>query len=179
MAEAKRRLAAILAADVAGYSRLMGDDERATMDTLDELRGVFKEQVEANQGRVVDMAGDSVLAVFETAIGPVEAAVATQGELAERNEGLPEARHMRFRVGVNLGDIYEKDDGAIYGDGVNVAARLESLAEPGGLTISGTTFDHVDGKLDIGFEYLGEREVKNIAKPVRVYHWDSDRKRLA
>jgi TolB-like protein/Flp pilus assembly protein TadD len=147
----------------------MGDDERATMDTLDELRGVFKEQVEANQGRVVDMAGDSVLAVFETAIGAVEAAVATQGELAERNEGLPEARHMRFRVGVNLGDIYEKDDGAIYGDGVNVAARLESLAEPGGLTISGTTFDHVDGKLDIGFEYLGEREVKNIAKPVRVY----------
>jgi len=169
MAEAKRRLMAILAADVVGYSRLMGDDERATIDTLDELRGVFKERVEANQGRVVDMAGDSVLAVFETAIGAVEAAVATQGELAIRNEALPDARRMHFRVGVNLGDIYEKDDGTAYGDGVNVAARLESLADPGGVIISGTTFDQVDGKLNIGFDYLGEKEVKNITKPVRVY----------
>ncbi len=138
MAEAKRKLAAILAADVAGYSRLMGDDERATMDTLDELRGVFKEQVEANQGRVVDMAGDSVLAVFETAIGAVEAAVATQGELAERNQALIEDRRMLFRIGINLGDIFEKEDGSVYGDGVNVARRVPLEALPSGAILLAT-----------------------------------------
>ncbi len=169
-----QRLAAVLAADVAGYSRLMGDDERATITTLDEMRGVFKERIETNRGRVVDMAGDSVLAVFETAIGAVEAAVAIQAGLAKRNQGLTEDRRMLFRVGVNLGDIFEKEDGSVYGDGVNVAARLEALADPGGVNISGSVHDSVLGKLDLGYEYLGENEVKNIAKPVRVYRAELD-----
>ncbi len=153
-----QRLAAVLAADVAGYSRLMGDDERATIATLDEMRGVFKEQVEANRGRIVDMAGDSVLAVFETAIGAVEAAVAIQAGLAERNQGLTEDRQMLFRIGVNLGDIFEKEDGSVYGDGVNVAARLEALAGPGGVNISGSVHDNVLGKLDLGYEAKFGRE---------------------
>jgi len=168
----EQKLAAIMAADVAGYSALMGDDERATVATLDEYRGVFRTQVAAERGRVVDTAGDSVLAVFPSTIGAVRAAIAVQADLQSRNEDLPESRRMRFRIGVNHGDVIEKTDGTVYGDGVNIAARLESLAEPGGLTISGTTFDHVDGKLHIGFEYLGEKEVKNIAKPVRVYRAD-------
>ncbi len=172
MVEAKRRLAAILAADVAGYSRLMGDDERATMDTLNAYREVFRRHIAEHDGRVVDTAGDSVLAVFDSVVEAAQCAVEVQGELEGRNTGLPEERQMLFRIGVNLGDVFEQDDGTIYGDGVNLAARLESLAEPGGLTISGTTFDHVDGKLDTAFEYLGEKQVKNIAKPVRVYRAD-------
>jgi adenylate cyclase len=165
----EQKLAAILAADVAGYSALMGDDERATVATLDDYRGVFREHAAAQRGRIVDTAGDSVLAVFPSTIGAVRAAIVIQDELNSRNGTLSEDRRMRFRMGVNLGDVIEKMDGTVYGDGVNIAARLESLAEPGGLAISGTTFDHVDGKLDIGFEYLGEKEVKNIAKPIRVY----------
>jgi len=168
-ANVEQKLAAIMAADVVGYSALMGDDERATVVTLDEYRAVFRDHVGGQGGRVVDTAGDSVLAAFPSIIGAVRAAVAVQDELKSRNEGLSENRRMRFRIGVNLGDVIEKDDGTVYGDGVNIAARLESLAEPGGLTISGTTFDQVDGKLDLEFEYLGEKEVKNIAKPVRVY----------
>ena len=165
----EQKLAAILAADAVGYSALMGDDERATVATLDACRRVFRTHVVAQNGRVVDTAGDSVLAVFPSTIGAVRAAIAIQDELKSRNENLSEERRMRFRIGVNLGDVIEKNDGTVYGDGVNIAARLESLAEPGGLNISGTTFDHVDGKLDIGFEYLGEKNVKNIARPVRVY----------
>ena len=164
-----QKLAAILAADVAGYSALMGDDERATVATLDTYRAVFRDQVSAENGRVVDTAGDSVLAVFPSTIGAVRAALAVQNDLRPRNEDLPEHRRMRFRIGINLGDVIEKRDGTVYGDGVNIAARLESLAEPGGVTISGTTFDQVDGKLDVSFEYLGEKEVKNIARPVRAY----------
>lgn len=176
MADAKveQKLAAILAADVAGYSALMGDDERATVATLDEYRAVFREHVAEQGGRVVDTAGDSVLAAFPSTIGAVRAAAAVQDELKTRNAQLSEDRRMRFRIGVNLGDVIEKADGTVYGDGVNIAARLESLAEPGGLTISGTTFDQVDGKLDLGFKYLGEKEVKNIAKPVRVYRAELD-----
>ena len=169
MAETTRRLAAILSADVAGYSRLMGADEAATVAALEESRAIFRDHIAAHRGRVVDTAGDNVLAVFDSVVEAVACAVEIQGRLADRNASLPEDRRMRFRIGVNLGDVIAKDDGTIYGDGVNIAARLESLAEPGGLTISGTTFDHVDGKLDIGLEYLGEKEVKNIAKPVRVY----------
>jgi adenylate cyclase len=165
----EQKLVAILAADVAGYSALMGADEVATVATLDACRAVFRSHVDAESGRVVDTAGDSVLAVFPSAIGAVRAAIAIQDELGLCNEALAEARRMRFRIGVNLGDVIEKADGTVYGDGVNIAARLESLAEPGGLTISGTTFDHVDGKLDVGFAYLGERQVKNITRPMRVY----------
>jgi adenylate cyclase len=167
--EVKQKLAAILAADVAGYSRLMGQDERATVATLNEFRGVFREHIEANGGRVVDMAGDSVLAVFESAIGAATAAIDVQGELAKRNEALSEERRMAFRIGVNLGDIIEQDDGTIYGDGVNVAARLEAMANPGGINVSGSVFDSVRSKLETPFDYLGEHAVKNIADPVRAY----------
>lgn len=165
----EQRLAAILAADVAGYSRLMGADERATITTLSEFRDVFREEIEANRGRIVDMAGDSVLAIFNSAIGAVSAAAAAQSELAKRNEGLPEDRRMLFRVGVNLGDIQEAEDGRVYGDGVNVAARLEALASPGGVNVSGSVFDSVRSKVGASFEFLGEHEVKNIAEPVRTY----------
>ena len=167
--DVRQRLAAILAADVAGFSRLMGDDERATIAILDEYRGVFRIHIEANGGRVVDMAGDSVLAVFDSATGAVKAAVDAQGELAKRNEGLPDLRVMQFRVGVNLGDVQEKADGTVYGDGVNVAARLEAMANPGGINISGSVFDSVRSKLGLGMDFLGEHEVKNIADPVRAY----------
>jgi adenylate cyclase len=168
--DAKERLAAILAADVVGYSRLMRADERATVATLDEFRGIFRDHVEAHRGRIVDMAGDSVLAVFESAIGAVTAASEAQAELAKRNEALSDDRKMLFRVGVNLGDILEKDDGTVYGDGVNVAARLESTASPGGINVSGTVFDSVRAKVPGSFAFMGEQELKNIADPVAVYH---------
>ena len=165
-----KRLAAILAADVAGYSRLMETDERATVATLDAYRAVFKEHVTAYGGRIVDTAGDSVLAIFPSAIGAVAAAKDIQEDLGTRNEALPEQQRMRFRLGVNLGDVIEKDDGSIYGSGVNVAARLESLAEPGGICLSGKVVEEVEGKSDCGFEDIGEHEVKNIARPVRAFH---------
>ena len=169
MANAKRRLAAILSADVAGYSRLMGDDERATMDTLNAYRDVFRRNISDRAGRVVDTAGDSVLAVFDSVVEAVQCAVDVQGELEGCNAGLPEGRRMCFRVGVNLGDIFEQDDGTIYGDGVNVAARLESLAEPGGICLSGSAHEQVEGKADRDFEDVGTHAVKNIARPVRVF----------
>jgi len=169
MAEAKRRLAAILAADVAGYSRLMGDDERATMDMLGVCREVFRKRIAEHHGHVVDTAGDSVLATFASVVEAVECAVAVQGDLAGHNADLREDRRMLFRIGVNLGDVFEQGDGSIYGDGVNVAARLESLAEPGGICLSGSAHEQVDGKTDLAFEDLGEHEVKNIARPVRAW----------
>jgi len=167
--EVKRRLAAIFAADAAGYSRLMGDDERATIAALRDYREIFRGFIEANDGRVVDMAGDSVLAVFDSAAGAVQAAIETQDELAIRNDALTEDRRMRFRIGVNLGDIEEADDGTVYGDGVNVAARLEAMADAGGINVSGSVFDSVRAKLGVRFNFLGEHEVKNIADPVRAY----------
>ena len=156
MAETTRRLAAILSADVAGYSRLMGDDEAATVAALDESRAIFRERIAAHKGRVVDTAGDSVLSVFDSVVEAVECAVAVQEDLARRNQALPEDRRMRFRIGVNLGDIIAKDDGTIYGDGVNIAARLESLAEPGGVTLSEDAYRQVHNKTDVGFEDIGE-----------------------
>ena len=146
MADAKRRLAVILSADVAGYSRLMGDDERATMDTLNAYRDVFRRHISDRDGRVVDTAGDSVLALFNSIVEAVQCAVDVQGELEACNADLPENRRMHFRVGVTLGDILEQDDGTIYGNGVNVAARLESLAEPGGIWLSGSAHEQVEGK---------------------------------
>jgi TolB-like protein/class 3 adenylate cyclase/lipopolysaccharide biosynthesis regulator YciM len=165
----RQRLAAIFAADVAGYSRLMGEDEAATLTLLEADRAVFRRWIEADHGRVVDMAGDSVLAVFETAAGAVRAAVAVQSELAARGEAMPEARRMRFRIGVNLGDIIEKEDGTVYGDGVNIAARLQAMAEPGGLCVSAAVNDAVKGKVAVAFDHLGEQRVKNIVEPVRAY----------
>jgi adenylate cyclase len=167
--EGERRLAAILSADVVGYSKLMGDDERATVRTLTAYRKVFNDHIERHKGRVVDTAGDSVLAVFVSVVEAVQCAVNVQPELATRNSALPEDRRMHFRIGINLGDVIEQDDGTIYGDGVNIAARLESLAQPGGITVSGTVFDHAENKLPVAFEFTGEQEVKNIAKPVRAY----------
>jgi adenylate cyclase len=167
--ELKQRLAAILAADAAGYSRLMAADERATVAALDAARAVFRTQIEANQGRVIDMAGDSVLAVFETATGAVLAALAIQTELKAPIADVPEDRRMRFRIGIHLGDVIEKGDGTIYGDGVNIAARLEGLAEPGGIAVSASIRTAVKGKVDATFEDRGEQKVKNIADPVRSF----------
>jgi adenylate cyclase len=166
--EGTRKLEAILAADVAGYSRLMQDDD-ATVATLEAYRGVFRENIQAHHGRVVDMAGDSVLAVFEAATEAVRTAFEIQAVLAERNEALPEARRMRFRIGVNVGEVIERPDGTVYGDGVNVAARLESIGEPGGVTVSGTVFDQVKNRLQLGFDFIGEQQVKNIAELIRAY----------
>ncbi len=164
----QRRLAAILSADVAGYSRLMGEDEIATVRTLSEYRDAVSGVVAAHGGRIVDMPGDNILAEFGSAVDAVEAALAMQQELTTRNARLPEARRMVFRVGVNLGDIIT-EDGRIFGDGVNIAARIESLANVGGICVSSKVYDEVRGKLDLAFEDLGEHELKNIAAPVRVW----------
>ena len=167
--ELKQRLAAILAADVAGYSRLMAADERGTVAALDAARAVFRNQIETNQGRVIDMAGDSVLAVFETATGAVSAALEIQQQLNASGNSVSEERRMQFRIGVHLGDVIEKSDGTIYGDGVNIAARLEGLAEPGGITVSESIRTAVRGKVAASFADQGEQTVKNIVEPVRAY----------
>jgi adenylate cyclase len=167
--ELKQRLAAILAADVVGYSRLMAADERATVTALDAARALFRAKIEFNQGRVIDMAGDSVLAVFETATGAVSVALAVQAELKVLAADVADDRRMCFRIGVHLGDIIEKSDGTIYGDGVNIASRLEGLAEPGGITISDAVYGAVRGKMTASFIDQGEQTVKNIAHPVRAF----------
>jgi len=164
----KRKLTAILSADVKGYSRLMGEDDEATVRTITAYREVITEIVQKHRGRVVDSPGDNILAEFASVIDAVSSAVEIQEELRIRNAELPEERKMEFRIGVNLGDvIHEKE--RIYGDGVNVAARVESLAEAGGICVSGTVFDQIESKLPLGYEFLGEQGVKNISKPVRVY----------
>jgi adenylate cyclase len=165
----KRRLVAILAADAAGYSRLMASDDGATVAALDAGRAVFRTQIESNQGRVIDMAGDSVLSVFELATGAVTAALAIQRELNAASNDMPEDRRMRFRIGVHLGEIIEKADGTIYGDGVNIAARLEGLANPGGITVSDAVRGAVKNRVEAIFEDLGEQTVKNVAEPVRAF----------
>ncbi len=165
----KQRLAAILAADVEGYSRLMAGDERATVAALDAARGVFREFIETNQGRVIDMAGDSVLAVFETATGAMTAALAIQDRLAAAADAVSPERRMRFRIGVHVGDLIEKADGTVYGDGVNIAAWLQGLAEPGGTTVSDAVKSSLRGKVNARFEDQGEQTVKNIPEPVRAY----------
>ena len=164
----QRRLAAILSADVAGYSRLMGDDELATVRTLTEYRGVLSATVAAHHGRIVDMPGDNVLAEFGSAVDALEAALSAQPELGKRNAALPEQRRMDFRIGVNLGELVVEGE-RIYGDGVNVAARVEALAHPGGICVSAKVHDEVHRKLELAFEDLGEHELKNIAAGVRVY----------
>jgi adenylate cyclase len=168
-ADLKQRLAAILAADVFGYSRLMAADDRATVEALDVARRLFRERIESNRGRVIDMAGDSVLAVFETAAGAVSTALTIQRDLQARCREVPEDRRMRFRIGVHMGDVIEKEDGSVYGDGVNIAARLEGLAEPGGISVSESIRTAVKGKIAATFADQGEQTVKNIADPVRAY----------
>jgi adenylate cyclase len=164
----KRKLTAILSADVKGYSRLMGEDEIATVDTLKEYRGVLATHIHQYNGRVVDSPGDNLLAAFSSVVDAVECAVAIQENIGARNAALPERRKMAFRIGINLGDVIEDGD-RIYGDGVNIAARVERLAEGGGICISGTAYDQVKNKLDLQFQFLGTQSVKNISDPVRVY----------
>jgi adenylate cyclase len=164
----KRKLTAILSADVVGYSRLMEDNEEATIQTLSTYRNSMSTLIDQHRGSVVDMTGDNLMAEFSSVVDAVKCAVETQKEISERNADLPENRRMLFRIGVNLGDIVEEDD-RIYGDGVNVAARVEGLADAGGICISGTAYDQIAKKLPLGYKYLGEQTVKNIEKPVRVY----------
>ena len=166
--EFKRRLTAILSADVEGYSRLMREDEEATIRTLKTYRAAMRDLIRQYRGRVVDSPGDNILAEFASVLDAVNCAVEIQRELAERNSEVSENRRMQFRIGVNLGDIVE-DGEKIYGDGVNIAARMEGLAEAGGICISGTVYEHVKHKLGLEYEYQGEHEVKNIPEPVRVY----------
>jgi adenylate cyclase len=165
---AKRKLSAILSADVKGYSRLMGEDELGTVETLKQYRKIIGKQVKDYHGRVVDSPGDNILSEFSSVVDALECAVKIQEALKAKNKNLPENSRMEFRIGVNLGDVIE-DEGRIYGDGINIAARIEALAKGGGVCISGSVFDQVEGKLALEFKYLGEQSVKNIKKPIRVY----------
>lgn len=166
--EVKRKLAAIFSADVKDYSRLMRDDETATVRTLTAYREVMTKLIRQHHGRVVDSPGDNLLAEFVSVVDGVQSAVAIQKELKALNVKLAANRKMEFRIGINLGDIIEEGD-RIYGDGVNIAARLETLADPGGICISRTAYDQIEDKLSLGYEYLGNKIVKNIPKPIQAY----------
>jgi len=166
--EVKRKLTAILSADVKGYSRLMGKDETGTLQTLNTYKEVMANLIQHHHGRVVDAPGDNVLAEFASVVDAVQCAVEIQKELKARNDRLPINRRMEFRIGINLGDVVEEED-KIFGDGVNIAARMESLADGGGISISKIVYDQIKNKLTLRYEYLGKRTVKNIAEPVQVY----------
>ena len=165
----KRKLTAILSADVEGYSRLMGDDEESTVRTLTAYREVITTLIQQHNGKVLDSPGDNLLAEFASVVDAVQCAVAVQKEINARNTELAENRRMQFRIGVNLGDVIEEED-RIYGDGVNIAARLEGLAEAGGICVSGTAFDQVKSKLSLGYKFVGKQTVKNIPDPIRAYN---------
>lgn len=169
---AKRKLAAILSADVKDYSRLMGEDELGTVARIKACRRLFAQCAAEYRGRVVDSPGDNILAEFSSAVDAVECALHLQVWLAAENSALPPDRRMEFRLGINLGDVIE-DEGGIYGDGVNIAARVQSLAKGGGICISGTIYDQIETKLPLQFNYLGEHQIKNLRKPIRVYAIDS------
>jgi adenylate cyclase len=164
----ERKLTAILSADVQGYSRLMDDDEEATVRTLTAYRTAISDLVQQYRGRVVDSPGDNILAEFKSVVDAVNCAVEIQHDLAERNAELPDERKMQFRIGVNLGDVIDEKE-RIYGDGVNIAARIESLSEAGGICVSHSAYDQIKNKLKLGYEYLGEHKVKNIREPVKAY----------
>ena len=166
--ETQRRLTAILSMDVKGYSKLMGDDDESTVNTITAYRKIISEFIQKHQGRVVDTPGDNILAQFGSALNAVNGAIDIQRTLDIENSTLPDNRRMVFRIGINVGDVLHKGH-CIYGDGVNVAARIESLAEPGGICISRGVYDQVKRKVSQGFEYLGEHAVKNISEPVRIY----------
>jgi class 3 adenylate cyclase len=166
---ATRRLAAIFAADVVGYSRLMGADEEGTHERVKaNLRELLDPKIREHRGRVVKTTGDGVLAEFASVVDAVRCAAEFQRAMADRDLDLAEERRLRFRIGVNLGDVIADGDD-IYGDGVNIAVRLEGLAAPGGVYTSGTVRDHIGERLPYAFEDMGEQTVKNIARPVRVY----------
>jgi adenylate cyclase len=175
----RRKLAAILSADVVGYSRLMAANEAATVETLKSYRNIISHLVVDHGGRVVNAPGDALLAEFPSAVEAVQTAVEAQKAVEGQNIELDSERRMQFRIGVNLGDVIEEADGTIYGDGVNIAARMEDLAEGGGVCISSIVYDAVEGKLSYGFDFLGEQQVKNIAKPVRIYRVHSDIKPIS
>jgi len=164
----KRKLTAILSTDVVGYSRLMEDNEEATIQSINTYLKSISTLVEQHRGRVVDKTGDNLMAEFSSVVDAVQCAVEIQKVISEHNASLPTNRRILFRIGVNLGDVVEEGD-KIYGEGVNIAARLESLAEAGGICISRTAYGQVKNKLDLGYEYLGENSVKNISEPVHVY----------
>jgi len=171
----KRKLAAILSADVEGYSRLMSEDEAHTIQTLKTYRNIMSEQIQNHSGRVIDSPGDNLLAEFSSAVDALQCAVEVQKKLKQGNDQFAEDKRLKFRIGVNIGDIVQDED-RIYGSGVNIAARIEGLADAGGICISRNTYDHVKDKLDLEYDYLGEHGVKNIEEPVRVYkvliEWD-------
>jgi adenylate cyclase len=164
----KRKLTAILSADVIGYSRLMRDDEEATVRDLAAHRVSITEIIQEHHGRVIDSPGDNILAEFASVVDAVNGAIKIQNDFKESNTGVPENRRMEFRIGINLGDVIEEEE-RIYGDGVNIAARVEGLASAGGIAISGTVYEHIKEKLSLGYHCLGEQDVKNISEPVRVY----------
>jgi len=166
--EVKRKLTAILSADGKSYSRLMSEDETGTIRTLNAYKEMMADLIQQHHGRVVDAPGDNMLAEFGSVVDAVRCAVEIQKELKTRNAEFPENRKMEFRIGINLGDVVE-EGGRIYGDGVNIAARLESLSEAGGICISGKTYDEIKNKLPLGYKYLGEQTVKNISEPIRTY----------
>lgn len=165
----KQRLAAILAADAAGYSRLMATDDQATVAALDAGRAIFRKHIDSMHGRVIDMAGDSVLAVFESAAGAAAAAQAIQQELYSTTRDSLEERRLRFRIGLHLGDVIEKPDGTVYGDGVNIAARVQALAAPGGICLTQQVYDQIRDKFEAELVDLGQPEMKNIQLPIRVF----------
>src|SRR5215217_6861391 len=164
----ERKLAAIFAADVAGYSRLMGEDEVGTMRALADHREVMDRLITQHRGRIANTAGDSVLAEFPSVVDAVQCAVEVQKALAEANEGVPENRRMSFRIGVHVGDVMVRG-GDLFGEGVNIAARLQLLAEPGALCVSGVAYDYVKQSVPLTFHDLGLQAVKNIAQPIRAY----------
>jgi TolB-like protein/class 3 adenylate cyclase len=164
----KRKLTAILSADAVEYSRLMGEDEEATVRTITAYREVLSTLIQQHNGKVLDSPGDNLLAEFVSVVDAVQCSVAVQKEIKARNDALPENRIMQFRIGINLGDVIQEEE-RIYGDGVNIAARLEGLAEPGGICVSKTAFDHIESKLPYGYDFLGDQTVKNIAKPIGAY----------
>jgi class 3 adenylate cyclase len=166
-----RKLAAILSADVKGYSRLMSDNEEATIATLKTHREAMARLIDRHRGRVIDSVGDNLLAEFGSVLEAVQCAIAIQRDHRARNDRLPENRRMIFRIGVNLGDVVV-DGQRIYGDGVNIAARIQGLAAAGAVCISGTVYDQIENKLDMHCHFLGEQPVKNIPRPVRVYQID-------
>jgi adenylate cyclase len=164
----KRKLTAIFSADVAGYSLLMGEDEAETVKTLETYKQVMFFLIKQHRGRVIDSPGDNLLAEFASVVDAVECAVEIQKEIKSRNVDLPENRRMKFRIGINLGDVIEKGE-RIYGDGVNIAARIENLAEGGGICISRSTHEQVEHKLPLNYEDMGNHKVKNVAAPIHVY----------
>jgi adenylate cyclase len=166
--QVKRKLAAILSADVQGHSRLMEADEEGTIHTLKTYMEVINGFIQQHRGRVVATGGDSVLAEFAGVVDTVRCAVGIQEDLKERNKDVEKNRRMEFRIGVNLGDVVEEGD-TILGDGVNIAARVQSLAEAGGICITGTAYDQIKNKLAFSYEYVGEQSVKNIERPIQVY----------